>query len=94
MLPLVCADELRLTVTRLRRVAQQDFTFAPGIEITEIDQVKGLEFDYVVHVEVNADRFPDTPASRRLLHVGATRAVHQLWLTAVGTPSPVVRDAV
>ena len=29
---------------------------------------------------------------RRRLHVGATRAVHQLWLTSVATPSPLVRE--
>ena len=81
-------------VPRLRRVSNQDFTFLPGVEITEIDQVKGLEFDYVILVEVSANRFSDTPAARRLLHVGATRAVHQLWLTTVGTPSPIIRDLV
>ena len=75
---------------RLRRVAQQDFTFAPGIEVTEIEQAKGLEFDYVVLVEVDAEWFPDAARARRLLHVGATRAVHQLWVTAVGTPSPLL----
>jgi DNA helicase-2/ATP-dependent DNA helicase PcrA len=74
----------------LRRVEKQDFTFAPGIEISEIEQAKGLEFDYVILVDVCARNFPDTPAARRLLHVGATRAVHQLWLTSVGTPSPLV----
>ena len=74
----------------LRRVEKQDFTFAPGIEISEIEQAKGLEFDYVILVDVCARNFPDTPATRRLLHVGATRAVHQLWLTSVGTPSPLV----
>jgi len=78
-------------VPRVRRVVDQEFTFAPGIEVTEIDQVKGLEFDYVLLVEVNASWFPDGNAARRLLHVGATRAVHQLWLTSVGTPSPIVR---
>lgn len=78
-------------VPRLRQVTDQDFTFAPGVEITEVSQVKGLEFDYVVLIETNAAWYPDTPAARRLLHVGATRAVHQLWLTSVGTPSPVVR---
>ncbi len=76
----------------LRRVEDQDFTFTPGVEVTEIRQVKGLEFDYVVLVEVDSDRFPDSPEARRLLHVGATRAVHQLWLTVVGTPSPLVAD--
>jgi DNA helicase-2/ATP-dependent DNA helicase PcrA len=79
-------------VPRLRRVENQDFTFAPGVEVTEIEQVKGLEFDYVILVEVSAANFPDTPAARRLLHVAATRAVHQLWLTSVATPSRLVRE--
>ena len=78
-------------VPRLRLVLAQDFTFTPGIEVTEIEQVKGLEFDYVVLVEVSASNFPDQPSSRRLLHVAVTRAVHQLWLTSVATPSPLLR---
>jgi len=75
----------------LRRVEKQDFTFAPGVEVTEIEQARGLEFDYVIVVDANAESYPDTPESRRLLHVGATRTVHQLWLTSVGTPSPLVK---
>jgi DNA helicase-2/ATP-dependent DNA helicase PcrA len=81
---------LRGDLDNLRLVKNQDFTFAPGIEITEIEQAKGLEFDYVILADISASLLPDTPASRRLLHVGATRAVHQLWLTCVGTPSPLV----
>lgn len=83
----------RSEVPRLRRVVQQDFSFAPGIEITEVAAVKGLEFDYVILVETSAAEYPDSPEARRLLHVGATRAVHQLWLTSVAAPSPVVREA-
>jgi DNA helicase II / ATP-dependent DNA helicase PcrA len=79
-------------VPRLRQVENQDFTFTPGVEVTEIEQVKGLEFDYVVLVEVSTTHFPDAPAARRRLHVGATRAVHQLWLTSVATPSLMVRE--
>jgi DNA helicase II / ATP-dependent DNA helicase PcrA len=80
-------------VPRLRHVEHQDFTFAPGVEVTEIEQVKGLEFDYVILVETSSTHYADRPAARRLLHVGATRAVHQLWLTSVGTPSAIVRGA-
>lgn len=80
-------------VPRLRRITNQDFTFAPGVEITELDQVKGLEFDYVVLVEASAAHYPEGPVARRLLHVGATRAVHQLWVTSVGAPSPIIREA-
>jgi DNA helicase-2/ATP-dependent DNA helicase PcrA len=77
-------------VPRLRRVLSHEFTFAPGVEVTEIANTKGLEFDYVILVEVNAFHYPDTSAARRLLHVGATRAVHQLWVTCTGTPSPIL----
>jgi len=80
-------------VPRARQVVSQDFTFAPGVEVTEIEQVKGLEFDYVILVEVSSTHFPDRPGARRLLHVGATRAVHQLWMTTVATPSPLVQSA-
>jgi DNA helicase-2/ATP-dependent DNA helicase PcrA len=78
-------------VPRLRIVEHQNFTFAPGIEVTEVEQVKGLEFDYVVLLESSAGSYPDTAGSRRRLHVGATRAIHQLWLTSVGTPAAAVR---
>ena len=77
---------------QLRRVIDQDFSFTQGVEVTEIEQVKGLEFDYVVLVDVNATQYPDVPRARRRLHVGATRAIHQLWLTSVGTPSPLLGE--
>ena len=81
-------------IPRLHRVVRQDFRFAPGIEITEIEQVKGLEYDYVVLVDVSEAHYRNDDKARRLLHVGATRAVHQLWLTSVGKPSPVVSEAI
>jgi DNA helicase-2/ATP-dependent DNA helicase PcrA len=80
-------------VPRVERVYDQQFRFAPGIEVTEVAQVKGLEFDYVILIEVSTTHYPDTPHARRVLHVGATRAIHQLWLTSVGTPSALVRGA-
>lgn len=85
---------LRADLPDLRLVVDQRFAFAPGIDIVEANQVKGLEFDYVIIVEVSARHYPDTGHHRRLLHVAATRAVHQLWLTCVGTPSPILPEAV
>ena len=82
----------RSEVPKVHRVLHQDFTFAPGIEITEIAAVKGLEFDYVVIVEASARHYPDTASARRLLHVAATRAVHQLWVTSVDAPSSVLGE--
>jgi DNA helicase-2/ATP-dependent DNA helicase PcrA len=83
----------RAEVPRLRRIVTHEFSFAPGVEITEVPNAKGLEFDYVVLIDVSAARYPDSPSARRLLHVGATRAVHQLWLVTVDTPSPILADA-
>ena len=89
----IYARGLRLgEVPRVRLVLDQEFAFSAGIDVTEVNEVKGLEFDYVVLVEVNASYYPDDSHARRLLHVGATRAAHQLWLTSVGEPSPILND--
>ena len=74
----------------LRRVADQDFRFTPGVEVTDVYQVKGLEFDYVILLDVDAATYPEDDASRYLLHIAATRAAHQLVLTACRAPSPLI----
>jgi DNA helicase-2/ATP-dependent DNA helicase PcrA len=79
-------------VPNVRRVRDQSFAFTPGVDVVEADQVKGLEFDYVVIIEPSARFYPDTDHHRRLLHVASTRAVHQLWLTCVGTTSSIIRE--
>jgi DNA helicase-2/ATP-dependent DNA helicase PcrA len=56
----------------------------------DVRQVKGLEFDYVVLVGVSSGAYPDRPNARRLLHVAATRAIHHLWVTWIGSPSPLI----
>ncbi|HEX7506434.1 MAG TPA: ATP-binding domain-containing protein, partial [Polyangia bacterium] len=77
----------RSEVASLRRVRAQDFTFRPGIDVTDVRQVKGLEFDYVVLLDVNASSYGSDDESRHLFHIAATRAAHQLWLIVTGRPS-------
>ena len=84
---------VRSEVPNLRRVRAQDFTFRPGVDVTDIRQVKGLEFDYVIIVDVNASVFPAEDAARHLLHIAATRAAHQLWIVISGPPSPLLPAA-
>ncbi|HEY0711245.1 MAG TPA: 3'-5' exonuclease, partial [Polyangia bacterium] len=79
----------RAEIPSLRRVRVQDFSFRPGVEVTEIRQVKGLEFDYVILVDANAATFGTDDESRHLFHIAATRAAHQLWLIVTATPSPL-----
>ncbi len=74
--------------------SDDEFSFAPGIDVTTIAKVKGLEYDYVVLVEVTEAMFPEALVSRHLLHIGATRAAHQLWVTtSIETPSSLLSAA-
>ena len=82
-------DSLRnLDETRL--VIDGEFVFKPGIDVTDVSQIKGLEFDYVIIPDVDEFSYPDTPVARRTLHIAATRAVHQLWVVTVGRVSPLI----
>ncbi|HEU0034496.1 MAG TPA: ATP-binding domain-containing protein [Kofleriaceae bacterium] len=83
----------RAEVPALRRVRRDEFNFQPGVDVTDVAQVKGLEFDYVVMVDVNDSSYPDVHWARHLLHIGVTRAAHQLWLVSTGEPSPLVPKA-
>jgi DNA helicase-2/ATP-dependent DNA helicase PcrA len=77
-------------VSKARLVEDGAFEFKPGVDVVEVNQVKGLEFDYVVIPDATPNAYPDTPESRRLLHVAATRAIHQLWVMSITLMSPIV----
>ncbi|HEY5945400.1 MAG TPA: 3'-5' exonuclease, partial [Kofleriaceae bacterium] len=83
----------RAEVPALRRVRRDEFNFQPGIDVTDVAQVKGLEFDYVVMVDVNDSSYPDVHWARHLLHIGVTRAAHQLWLVSTSEPSTLIPKA-
>ena len=83
----------RAEVPALRRIKRDEFNFQPGVDVTDVTHVKGLEFDYVVMVDVNASSYPKVNWARHLLHIGVTRAAHQLWLVSTGEVSPLVPKA-
>jgi DNA helicase II / ATP-dependent DNA helicase PcrA len=72
-----------------RLVERGEFPFTPGLDVTDVDSVKGLEWDYVVVADASAVHWPGTDEGRRKLHVAVTRASHQLWLVSPGTPTPL-----
>jgi len=65
----------------VRRGHREDFGFEPGVVVSNVHQVKGLEFDGVVLVEPGAY----TARDRNLLHVAITRAADQLWVVSRGS---------
>jgi DNA helicase-2/ATP-dependent DNA helicase PcrA len=84
---------LRAETPKVRRIANQDFPFRPGIDVTDVRQVKGLEFDYVILVEVSHATYGSDDEARHLLHIAATRAAHQLWILTSGQPSGLLPQA-
>ena len=81
---------LRAEVPRVRRIAQQDFTWEPGVDVTDVRQTKGLEFDEVILLDTTATSYPVSAQARHALYVAATRAAHQLWCVASDAPSQLV----
>ena len=51
--------------TDVRLVVDGEFTFKPGVDVTDVAQIKGLEFDYVIIPDANVASYPDTPVARR-----------------------------
>ncbi len=92
--------------TSSRLAVDGDIDLEPGVHVTCVRDVKGLEFDYVILPDADAATYPDparpgsVPASdragtdpRRELYVAMTRACHQLILAAVGSFSPLLTAA-
>lgn len=80
-------------VPNLRRIADQDFPFRAGVDVTDVRQVKGLEFDYVIIVEANTTTFGEDDEARHLMHIAATRAAHQLWVVTTASPTMLIPEA-
>jgi DNA helicase IV len=74
-----------------RLVLDGNFAHHAATNVTTVDQVKGLEFDFVIVPDATAANYPNTPAARRALYVALTRARHQLVLCAVGGLTPLAR---
>jgi len=86
-------EALRIAeVPKLRRVRREDFTFSAGIDVTDVRQVKGLEFDYVVLLEPNRQNYPAHDQARHLMHIAVTRAAYQLWMVNTGDTSPLLPE--
>jgi hypothetical protein len=73
-----------------RLVLDGAFALEAGINVTTVDQVKGLEFDYVFVPDASALNYPDQPSSRRALYVAVTRSRHELALGAVTARTPLL----
>ncbi len=58
----------------VRRIAKQDFAWEPGVDVTDVRQTKGLEFDEVVLLETTAASYPATPPAHGMRSTWGPRA--------------------
>ena len=70
-------------IPNLRRVRHYEFAFRPGVEVTEIRQVKGLEYDYVILVDVN-DSVLGTEEKLRAHESGVLHRAFSVFLIDAG----------
>lgn len=77
------------------RLGDEDsFSFDSGILVTEVRQVKGLEFYSVLLWNPLERNYPDTDLGRNLLYVAITRAEERLVLLQIGERvTPLLRRA-
>jgi DNA helicase-2/ATP-dependent DNA helicase PcrA len=84
--------ELIRELPEARLVQNGEFSFEPGVDVSEVEEAKGLEFDYVIIPDATASAYPTTDDARRRLHVAVTRASHQLWIAAGGVTSRLLPE--
>jgi hypothetical protein len=71
-----------------------DGRFLPrGVQVSTVEEVKGLEFDFVVVPDAGVRDYPDNPSSRRAMYVAVTRARHQVAIAFIGQRSPLLAFA-
>ncbi|PTM54738.1 HelD family protein [Desmospora activa] len=68
---------------------RQEYT--GGISVIPVYLTKGLEFDAVLLWEVDEHYYRVNEQEAKLLYVGCTRALHQLWIGVGEQPSPLIR---
>lgn len=78
-------EDLKEMITDgLRLGHRTQFSFEPGVIVTNIHQVKGLEFDSVAIVEPSEDNYPHRQReSRNMLYVAITRTQEDLALIGI-----------
>ncbi|MFS0782052.1 HelD family protein [Bacillus sp. 1P06AnD] len=62
-----------------------------GISVVPVYLAKGLEFDAVVLIDVDASHYKDSKEDAKLLYVGCTRSLHELRIFYSGEVSPLIQ---
>jgi DNA helicase II / ATP-dependent DNA helicase PcrA len=85
-------DQLEKMIFCETRIGHRDqFSFEPGVIISNIHQIKGLEFDAVALINPSEELYPSKNIeSRNMIYVGITRAQEDLLIIGSNTFSKVL----
>ena len=85
-------DELEKMISCEVRIGHRDqFSFEPGVIISNIHQIKGLEFDAVALINPSEEFYPSKNIeSRNMIYVGITRAQEDLLMIGRNSFSKVI----
>lgn len=72
----------------------KSFTFGAGVTVTNMRQVKGLEFDTVIVLDPTDENYPDTESGRKALYTMVTRAKDALYFVGSESPGALLRSAI
>lgn len=64
-----------------------------GLSVVPVYLAKGLEFDAVILIDADEEHYGHNEHDAKLLYVGCTRALHDLWVLYAGQHSSLVSDA-
>ncbi|MEX2104373.1 MAG: 3'-5' exonuclease [Bacilli bacterium] len=91
------ADECRQIFTEIHKaglsatiIDANQREYQGGLSVLPVYLAKGLEFDAVLLVDVDAEHYKLNADDAKLLYVGCTRALHQLSIHYAGEISPLI----
>ncbi|GGG06285.1 HelD family protein [Paenibacillus abyssi] len=71
-------------------IAEGQRAYRGGVSVVPVHLAKGLEFDAVLLLDVDRERYTAAAQDAKLLYVGCTRALHRLVLMYTGEESPLI----
>ena len=83
---------LRSKKIDVREGERESFVFRKGVTVTNIHQIKGLEFDSVIIADASSQHWPDDLDTRRLMYVAITRAQENFLALCEGEPTHLLSD--
>lgn len=86
--------ELRAEWPELNLIDGSEGTYQGGYSVLPVYLSKGLEFDAVIVADADAGHYAEKAWDAKLMYVGCTRALHELWLLhGEARPSYVTAEA-